>query len=208
MIKPVFLFTHFESVMPEITPVPFQRILMQLIAVVCILGAVVFGTRAAWVSWQVSDANEYVIRKLGFGEYDLAKTQLEQLTVIAPESAEMQRWLGRTLLLMGSFRNLPEAKVNSVKAYERAIALDPLSAEYFFELFFAYQAVKQFIQAEQALKNALLLDPNNGDFYYRLGFFYESQKRFAEAIVAYKKSLFIVANDRTKSALARVSSTP
>ncbi len=79
----------------------------------------------------------------------------------------------------------PEA---AVKSFEKAISLDPTSAEAHSLLGSAQAKAGKYREAEENLRKAVKLDPNYGEGYYYLGIFLQEQGKQKEAEEAFQKA--------------------
>lgn len=94
-----------------------------------------------------------------------------------------QDYLKHGLILATEGR--PEA---AVKSFEKAIGLDPTSAEAHSLLGSALAKAGKYREAEENLRKAVKLDPNYGEGYYYLGIFLQEQGKQQEAEAAFQKA--------------------
>lgn len=77
---------------------------------------------------------------------------------------------------------------DAVKSFEKAINLDPTSAEAHSLLGSAQAKAGNYREAEENLRKAVKLDPNYGEGYYYLGIFLQEQGKQKEAEEAFQKA--------------------
>lgn len=76
----------------------------------------------------------------------------------------------------------------AIKSFEKAISLDPISAEAHSLLGSAQAQAGKYREAEENLRKAVKLDPNYSEGYYYLGIFLQQQGKQQEAEEAFQKA--------------------
>lgn len=126
---------------------------------------------------------------IALGVAALAVPSLTTLSAQPPDRAReatkraAQDYIKHGLILATEGR--PDAAVQS---FEKAITLDPTSAEARSLLGSALAKAGKYREAEENLRKAVQLDPNYGEGYYYLGIFLQEQGKQKEAEEAFQKA--------------------
>ncbi|HMS68105.1 MAG TPA: tetratricopeptide repeat protein, partial [Saprospiraceae bacterium] len=100
-----------------------------------------------------------------------------------------------TLFLKGSdYANKGDFE-NAIKAYEKAITLNPDDASAYYNLGNSYANKGDFENAIKAYEKAITLNPDNASAYYNLGISYGNKDDFENAIKAYEKAITLNPDD-------------
>jgi tetratricopeptide (TPR) repeat protein len=78
---------------------------------------------------------------------------------------------------------------DAIKAYIRAIQIDPLNGFIYNNLSNAFKSKQQYQKAIQASYDAIRCDRKNAEFYNNIGLLYEKVKQYENAIGAYKMAI-------------------
>jgi len=92
-------------------------------------------------------------------------------------------WMDRGGML-ATYGNYPAA----VKAYEKALAIDPGKSEVYFDMGVAYGEMADFTKALTNIDKAVSLDPQNGRYVYGRGWVLLMTGRTADAMAAFAKA--------------------
>jgi tetratricopeptide (TPR) repeat protein len=110
------------------------------------------------------------------GHAKQAEPILREVYKAKPNSAEVNHFLGRAMLVRGT--GLAEAK----RFLERAAEIDPNRAEYHLYVGWVANELGEMQQAESALKRAIELDRNLGDAYWQRGVLLQKQGQTLDAL--------------------------
>lgn len=110
------------------------------------------------------------------GHAKQAEPILREVHKAKPNSAEVNHFLGRALLLRGT--SLAEAK----RYLERAAEIDPNRAEYHLYIGWVANELGETPLAESALRRAIELDRNLGDAYWQRGVLLQKQGQALDAL--------------------------
>ncbi|MDX2005670.1 MAG: tetratricopeptide repeat protein [Meiothermus sp.] len=155
------------------------------------LGALsVFGLAHAYQSLRATQTITAQQPLLDEGRYDEALSLLEAALKLQPQNPDLWEAKGRVNMLMSSFRpaRREALRADSVAAYRRAIALDPLNARRMGHLVEAHLRFDQPEAALALLRRAYRRDPNNAGLYYFEGLALQRLGRLEEARSAYQVS--------------------
>ena len=121
---------------------------------------------------------------------DRAIHQLEKATEYDPEYAAAWAALGTAYDLKGNFLSLPELAEKAVRIEQRAIELDPISANAHRWLGGAYMTLGRYDEAIEEIKEALRLDPDLANAHSALARVYWIGKgRIRDAIRLFQRAI-------------------
>jgi TonB family protein len=115
------------------------------------------------------------------GAYDKAVPLLKKAAKANDADAKVWQLLGSSYLSLRHYKD-------SIKAYQKAVALEPSNDAYQANLAFAYLTVRN-NKASEAAGAALKLNQNNAEAHYILG------------VLAYREEMYVQAYDRSKRAI-------
>jgi tetratricopeptide (TPR) repeat protein len=128
------------------------------------------------------------------GDYDGARTELERVLAVDPDSADAIALHGDVLMAIGEQASAHNAHDDAESAYRRALAdYDRLAAvvpdhpAVLFSRARAYVELGDVDAAIGDLERALELDPDDADAHNRLGVLLEGRGSFAEALEHYER---------------------
>jgi cytochrome c-type biogenesis protein CcmH/NrfG len=124
------------------------------------------------------------------GDYPKAITNLRKATELKPTQAVGWSNLGVALSKTADKSD----KEESVRAFKKAIDLDPKSGQNHFNLAVVYRQQKHVDDAIAEYQAAVELDPLQSGAYYDLGLLYAQDRRYEEALDAFKK--YLATNDK------------
>ncbi|MBZ9749793.1 tetratricopeptide repeat protein [Deinococcus sp. HMF7604] len=142
------------------------------------------------------------------GEYDQAWSILEAALRRTPASAELWAELGQTYRAAWFFRLKPELLTSALTAYERASALNPLSATAPAELARTLALSGAYRQANQAYLRALVNDPRNPGLLVDRAQTLEKLGQPSAALRVYRAAAHIKPNEYSQAAEERLRSGP
>jgi tetratricopeptide (TPR) repeat protein len=90
---------------------------------------------------------------------------------------------------LGAALSRTDDKEGAIKAFKRAIELDPKNGETHFNLAVVYRMQKKNDEAIPEYQEAVRLDPTLSGAWYDLGLLLTQDRRYDEALVAFKKYL-------------------
>jgi adenylate cyclase len=129
-------------------------------------------------------------------DYEYAARMFEQ--AIYQDAKYALAYAGMADAYSHMFRYADGSKENAEKARdasEKAIALDPDSAEARASRGMAMFINEDYAEAEQEFEKAIALNPNLFEAYYYFGLAYSSQGKFEEAVGMYQKAMEVNPND-------------
>lgn len=131
--------------------------------------------------------HELAITAVKAQRYPDALQALQTLTILQPESANVQNHLANVLKKLGNFQE-------SEAAYQRALELDPYFAEAYNNLGILYFSQNNFEKAERYYQQALIVSPDFIDALYNLGLCHLRKNQDEAAAEWFEKLLKIAPN--------------
>jgi tetratricopeptide (TPR) repeat protein len=150
----------------------------KIILIVLVVSAISFNMNAQNTSLINAFNNSYALEKKG----DFSNARKELQTVYNEKSYEINLRMGWLLYNEGEMRN-------SVKFYEKAIALMPYAIEAKLGLVYPLSSLGNWEAVLETYLKILKTDPNNTLINYRTGLIYYNRKEYAKANTYLQKNI-------------------
>jgi tetratricopeptide (TPR) repeat protein len=150
----------------------------KIILIVLVVSAISFNMNAQNTSLINAFNNSYALEKKG----DFSNARKELQTVYNEKSYEINLRMGWLLYNEGEM-------INSVKSYEKAIALMPYAIEAKLGLVYPLSSLGNWEAVLETYLKILKTDPNNTLINYRTGLIYYNRKEYAKANTYLQKNI-------------------